>query len=85
MTNAQAEPHMKCYVHQDRDAVGVCSTCGQGVCDACGVKIAGRLYCKSDADKVFGMPKVEVPGTAAPSRGVAITVIAVLFYIFGIL
>lgn len=48
---------LKCYVHHDSDAVGVCSECGQGVCDVCAVRIGGKLYCKEDADRVFGSMK----------------------------
>lgn len=42
---------MKCYQHPDADAVGVCISCGQGVCDVCAVIIGHKLYCKTDADK----------------------------------
>lgn len=48
---------MRCYVHRDVDAIGVCSECGQGVCDVCAVRIGGKLYCKEDADRVFGSMK----------------------------
>jgi hypothetical protein len=52
---------LKCYNHRDADAIGVCSECGQGVCDVCAVRIGGKLYCKEDADRVFG--------SRAPSLG----------------
>jgi hypothetical protein len=45
---------MKCYKHPKADAVGVCSQCGKGVCGKCSVEIGGKLYCKADADAVFG-------------------------------
>jgi hypothetical protein len=59
---AEAGHQMKCYVHHDVDAVGVCSECGQGVCDVCAVRIGGKLYCKDDADRVFGSER-GAPGT----------------------
>jgi hypothetical protein len=58
---------MKCYVHHDIDAVDVCVTPAQGTCDACAVRIGGRIYCKSDAGKVFG----------APARGAVITIASI--------
>ncbi len=45
---------MNCYNHPKAGAVGVCSECGKGVCSKCAVEIGGKLYCKPDADKVFG-------------------------------
>ena len=50
---------MKCYKHPKSDAVGVCHECGEGICSKCAVKIAGKLYCKDDADKVFGASKAQ--------------------------
>lgn len=57
---------MKCYKHPKVVAVGVCSQCGKGVCDKCAVEIGGKLYCKSDADKVFGATKTKT-APAAPT------------------
>jgi uncharacterized membrane protein len=37
---------MKCYLHEDRDAVGVCVSCNKPVCDECGVEFQGRLMCR---------------------------------------
>lgn len=47
---------MKCYTHRDRDAIGVCSICGKGLCEMCAGHIEGRLYCKKDFDDVYGIP-----------------------------
>ena len=44
---------MKCVYHPDKDAVGSCGTCGAGVCDACKVMLAGKLYCQACADLAF--------------------------------
>ena len=48
---------MKCYKHPKLDAVGVCKECGEGICQKCSVEIGKKLYCKDDADKVFGAQK----------------------------
>ena len=36
---------MKCHLHPDRDAVGYCVTCGQGVCAECRREVAGTIRC----------------------------------------
>jgi hypothetical protein len=62
---------MKCYKHPKIDAVGVCHECGEGICKKCAVKIGGKLYCKDDADKVFGAQKATPAATtvqAAPAK-----------------
>jgi hypothetical protein len=38
---------MKCYVHDDRDAVGACMSCGKATCMECAVNFQGRNYCKT--------------------------------------
>jgi len=50
---------MKCYKHPKIDAVGVCKECGEGICNKCSVEIGKKLYCKDDADKVFGAQKAQ--------------------------
>ncbi len=37
---------MKCYKHPDKNAVGVCSTCGRGICRQCAVTSMGKLICR---------------------------------------
>jgi len=59
---------MKCYKHPKANAVGVCHECGEGICSKCAVKISGKLYCKDDADKVFGAKKVEVASSAPAAQ-----------------
>jgi len=61
---------MKCYKHPKVNAVGVCRECGEGICKKCSVEIGGKIYCKSDADKVFGTPKAQAAPTAtsAPQK-----------------
>ena len=44
---------MKCSIHQDIDAVGVCSNCGKGLCSNCKLELRGKLYCQSCADDTF--------------------------------
>jgi hypothetical protein len=37
---------MKCFYHNDVDAVGTCSQCGKGCCRECIEDIGGALLCK---------------------------------------
>ena len=37
---------MKCYFHEDRDAVGLCMDCGRALCRQCGIVAGGRLRCE---------------------------------------
>src|SRR5262245_35664997 len=37
---------MKCFEHQDRDAVGVCKSCCKGVCSECAVDVGKGLACR---------------------------------------
>ncbi|MBP7275989.1 MAG: hypothetical protein KBA51_07280, partial [Kiritimatiellae bacterium] len=34
---------MKCFNHEDRDAVGTCKSCGKGVCRECAVDMGKGL------------------------------------------
>jgi len=61
---------MKCYKHPKVNAVGVCRECGEGICSKCAVEIGGKLYCKNDADRVFGASKSQAAPevTKAPQK-----------------
>ena len=65
------------------DAVGVCSECGQGVCDVCAVRIGGKLYCKADADRVFGSQGgEEVVSVEGSKTGMVLTLLGGSAYLF---
>jgi ABC-type antimicrobial peptide transport system permease subunit len=56
---------MKCNFHPDIDAVGVCTSCGKGLCKECEVELGGKLYCKVCANETFkklSKPDMEVSG-----------------------
>lgn len=40
---------MKCYAHDEKDAVGQCKTCGKGICKNCAVEVSKQLYCRNCA------------------------------------
>ncbi len=39
---------MKCYNHHDRDAFGICTVCGKGLCLECMDAKKGAVICKND-------------------------------------
>lgn len=77
---------LKCYVHRNTDAVGVCSSCGRGVCRACAIKLRGKIYCKEDAARLFDVRKENLrePGEGKePRRTPPVIIGAVLAYLLG--
>lgn len=42
---------MKCYNHHDRDAFGICTVCGKGLCLECMGTKQGSVICKNDKCK----------------------------------
>jgi hypothetical protein len=42
---------MRCFKHPKSEAVGVCSSCGKGVCSKCAVEKDGKVYCKDCISK----------------------------------
>lgn len=44
---------MKCYLHGDRDSVGVCTRCGKNVCTQCSIELDGKLVCKTCAEEMI--------------------------------
>lgn len=59
MVGSLNEVAMKCFYHQDRDAVGVCKSCERGVCSECAVDLGKGLACKDrcedDANGVIAL------------------------------
>lgn len=39
---------MKCYNHHDRDAFGICKSCGKGLCLECLQEENGTVFCKDN-------------------------------------
>ncbi len=37
---------MKCFDHQDRDAIGICKSCQKGLCPDCAADLSQGLACK---------------------------------------
>lgn len=41
---------MRCFYHQDRDAVGSCKSCGKGLCPECAVDLGKGLACRTQCE-----------------------------------
>ncbi|KUO76726.1 MAG: hypothetical protein APF81_11695 [Desulfosporosinus sp. BRH_c37] len=37
---------MKCFYHNEHDAVGICKTCNKGICHECAVDVSNGIACK---------------------------------------
>jgi hypothetical protein len=50
---------MKCFRHRDAEAVGVCKSCGRGVCAECAVEfdkgLACRGRCEGDVEDLINL------------------------------
>ena len=42
---------MRCYYHHDRDAVGLCKSCGKGLCEDCQTDLGQGLACKNRCEE----------------------------------
>jgi hypothetical protein len=63
--NNNEENKMKCFLHPEAEAIGVCTRCGKGLCRECDVELGGKLYCKTCANESFNKlnrPVSEVSG-----------------------
>ncbi|MFH1407134.1 MAG: TM2 domain-containing protein [Candidatus Omnitrophota bacterium] len=69
---------MKCIVHGDRESIGVCTECGNAICEECKVSLEGKNYCKKCLDSVIAKQKQE-----ASKQEKSPTLAAVLSFIIG--
>ena len=42
---------MRCFYHQDKDAVGSCKSCGKGLCLECAVDLGKGLACRGRCEE----------------------------------
>src|SRR5579885_2370587 len=73
---------MKCFNHPDREAFGICVTCGRGLCEDCSVVFNEKLYCKDDIKKLAASI-VSRPTNTKSNRNVLITASSIIYYIIG--
>ena len=63
---------MRCFYHEDREAVGTCKSCGKGLCRECAVELpkslACRGRCEADAQAVTQFIDRTIRNSATSSR-----------------
>ncbi len=57
---------MRCFQHNEREAVGTCMACGAGGCGECLIHYSGAKMCKACADNVY---RAEVAATRNAGQG----------------
>lgn len=60
---------MKCYLHNEAEAVGTCIQCGKGLCPDCALNVNGKIVCREcaamPAESVLIPPQRKDPFIAA--------------------
>lgn len=76
---------MKCFIHPEAEAVGVCVHCGRAVCSSCSTIVAGKMLC--DKCAANGSAVTLRKQTGKPIAGGILGIIAgiIVFFIGGIL
>ena len=75
---------MKCSVHAEVEAVGMCVHCGKAVCSTCRNIVKGKIYCPACVSRVFDV--VERKRTGKPVAGGILGIIAGVFaFIVGVI
>ncbi len=72
---------MKCSIHPEADAVGVCVNCGKAVCSTCRTVIGGKTYCPECATSVSHVV-VKRKRTGKPIAGGILGIIAGVVGVF---
>ena len=91
---------MRCFYHDDREAVGNCKSCGRGLCRECAVDLtkglACRGHCEADAQALIQLIDHNIQLSSTASRavqqsrvvragaGIFHLVMGALFLIFGL-
>jgi hypothetical protein len=42
---------MRCFYHEQKEAVGICKSCGKGICKKCAVDFKKGLACRGHCEK----------------------------------
>jgi len=74
---------MKCFNHQDMDAVGTCKHCNKGLCNTCSTDLSFGLACKNSHEKqVEQVNMVIEKNIMMYSKASTNSLIMPIFYIF---
>ena len=63
---------MKCFYHNDKDAVGTCKSCEKGLCIDCAIDLGKGLACKNhceeDAKKIINVQQENIQFASRTSK-----------------
>jgi hypothetical protein len=78
---------MKCFYHQDREAVGLCKACLKGLCVDCGVDLNVALACRGKhEDQARKLSRIQVrAGLIGSMFPVILIAMGLLFATWGLL
>ncbi|REE28256.1 hypothetical protein C7452_0257 [Methanothermobacter defluvii] len=76
---------MNCDKHPEREGVASCIICGRILCEECRLKLAGRNYCQSCADKLFQERYGETVETESNGMGLGVKILMALLVILAVL
>jgi len=51
---------MKCYIHNQSDAVGTCVGCGKFICSECNTEVNNKNYCKNCINELINDNKKKI-------------------------
>ncbi|MCD1296024.1 hypothetical protein CUJ83_13555 [Methanocella sp. CWC-04] len=60
---------MRCHIHSDKEAMGICTECGKPLCTSCIKKVGGKTFCGDCAPAGIDPDTIEAqqPDWARPS------------------
>jgi hypothetical protein len=72
---------MKCFYHENSEAVGLCKYCSRGICRDCAAERPGGVACKgSHEEKVDLISSLIERNVRLSTRGSSVSLIAVIVY-----
>lgn len=75
---------MNCFEHREAPALGICKTCGKGVCPACARSAEGAILCSEACEREHRLIRemnqkaLKIYGIGSPQKGLPNSVIAPL-------
>ena len=77
---------MKCYYHNERDAVASCKSCNRGLCPDCAVEVGNGLACRNRCEnQVEAINQVSLKNQRALGRSRKFSLgMALLFGVIGV-
>jgi hypothetical protein len=82
---------MRCFNHQDKEAIGVCKSCARGLCPSCAAEvekaIACRGRCEVDVSTLLSLNRnsLQFAKTSKQARYLAPTLLIVLGMMLGLM